>query len=177
MLISAIVAVGQGNVIGKDNQIPWYLPADLAYFKRTTIHHPVIMGRKTFESIGRPLPKRSNIVITRDPFFTATGALVAHTLEEALTLAYDEGAAEAFIIGGGQIYRDSAALWDRIYITEVEVAVEGSVFFPDIDPALWREISSESHLADEKNPYNYRFRVLERKIDALSLDQEKPDML
>ncbi|MCA0238629.1 MAG: dihydrofolate reductase [Bacteroidetes bacterium] len=162
MLVSAIVAVAHQNVIGKDNQIPWYLPADLKYFKRTTLEHHVIMGRNSFHSIGRPLPKRTNIVITRDPFFTAEGVLVAHSLEEALEIAHDNGETEAFIIGGGAIYRESSHLWDKIYLTEVDVTVEGDVFFPDINPAEWREISRESHAPDEKNEWAYVFRVLER---------------
>ncbi len=162
MLVSAIVAVAHQNVIGKDNQIPWYLPADLKYFKRTTLEHHVIMGRNSFHSIGRPLPKRTNIVITRDPFFTAEGVLIAHSLEEALEIAHDNGETEAFIIGGGAIYRESSHLWDKIYLTEVDVTVEGDVFFPDINPAEWREISRESHAPDEKNEWAYVFRVLER---------------
>lgn len=162
MLVSAIVAVAHQNVIGKDNQIPWYLPADLKYFKRTTLEHHVIMGRNSFHSIGRPLPKRTNIVITRDPFFTAEGVLVAHSLEEALEIAHDNGETEAFIIGGGAIYRESSHLWDKIYLTEVDVTVGGDVFFPDINPAEWREISRESHAPDEKNEWAYVFRVLER---------------
>ncbi|MBL7781523.1 MAG: dihydrofolate reductase [Saprospiraceae bacterium] len=162
MLVSAIVAVAHRNVIGKDNQIPWYLPADLKYFKRTTLEHHVIMGRNSFHSIGRPLPKRTNIVITRDPFFTAEGVLVAHSLEEALEMAHDNGETEAFIIGGGAIYRESSHLWDKIYLTEVEVEVEGDVFFPDINPAEWRETWREAHAPDEKNEWAYVFRVLER---------------
>lgn len=165
MLISAIAAVGKGNVIGKDNQIPWYLPADLAFFKRTTMGHALLMGRHTFRSIGRPLPKRTNIVITRDPYFTASGVLVAHSIEEALGLAYDEGEIEAFIIGGGGLYRDTVDLWDRLYLTEVNIEAEGDVFFPDIDPMEWRELWREAHTADDKNPYAYTFRLLERAVD------------
>jgi dihydrofolate reductase len=162
MIVSAIVAAARNNVIGKDNQIPWYLPADLAYFKRTTLDHHVLMGRNCFRSIGRPLPKRSNIVITRDPFFTASGVLVAHSIEEALGMAFDAGETEAFIIGGGVIYRESMDLWDRIYLTEVDLTVDGDVFFPEIDPMEWTEISRESHAADAKNEWGYTFRVLEK---------------
>lgn len=162
MLVSAIVATAQNRVIGKDNQIPWYLPADLAYFKRTTLEHHIIMGRNSYESIGRPLPKRTNIVITRDPYFTATGVLVAHTVEEALGLAYDNGETEAFIIGGGAIYRETADVWDKLYLTEVDLEVEGDVYFPDVDFSAWREISSETHAADAKNAWAYTFRILER---------------
>ncbi len=162
MTISAIVAVAHDNIIGHDNEIPWYLPADLAYFKRTTMGHPIIMGRNTFHSIGRPLPKRTNIVVTRDPFFRADGIVVAHSLREAIDLAFEAGADEVFIIGGGQIYAQSLDLWDKVYLTEVDLAVPGTVRFPELDAAEWRETWSEAHVADEKNEYNYVFRVLER---------------
>lgn len=162
MLVSAIVATAKNYVIGKDNQIPWYLPADLAYFKRTTLGHHVLMGRNSFLSIGRPLPKRTNIVITRDPFFQADGVLVAHSIEEALGIAFDNGETEAFIIGGGEIYRESQDLWDKIYLTEVDLEAEGDVFFPEIDPAAWRETWREAHEPDEKNEWTYTFRILER---------------
>ncbi len=162
MLISAIVATAHRNVIGHQNQIPWYLPADLAYFKRTTLDHHVIMGRNCFESIGRPLPKRTNIVITRDPFFTATGVLVAPSVEDALGLAYDNGEKEAFIIGGGAIYRETLDLWDKIYLTEVDMETEGDVFFPEMDPSEWRETGRENHEPDARNEWKYVFRVLER---------------
>lgn len=164
MLVSAIVATAHRNVIGHNNQIPWYLPADLAYFKRTTLDHHIIMGRNCFESIGRPLPKRTNIVLSRDPFFTATGVLSARSIEEALGMAFDNGEQEAFIIGGGQLYRDSADLWDKIYLTEVDLDVEGDVFFPEIDPSEWQETWRETHQADEKNEWAYTFRVLERLV-------------
>jgi len=165
MIISAIVATAKNNVIGKDNQIPWYLPADLVYFKKTTLNHHLIMGRNCFRSIGRPLPKRTNIVVTRDLFFTAEGVLVAHSLEEALGMAFDGGEAEVFVIGGGEIYRESADIWDRIYLTEVDLEVEGDVFFPETDPAEWEEIWRETHQPDEKNEWAYTFRVLERKME------------
>jgi len=163
MIISAIVATAKNNVIGKDNQIPWYLPADLSYFKKTTLEHFIIMGRNCFHSIGRPLPKRSNIVVTRDPFFTAEGVMVAHSVGEALGMAFDGGEDEVFVIGGGEIYRETADLWDRIYLTEVELEVEGDVFFPETDPSEWLELWSEKHQPDEKNEWPYTFRVLERK--------------
>lgn len=166
MLISAIVAVAKNNVIGKDNQIPWYLPADLAYFKRITLGHYVLMGRNCFRSIGRPLPKRTNVVITRDPFFTADGVLVAHSVEEALGMAYDHGEQEVFIIGGGEIYRETAAIWDRVYLTEVDIEPEGDVFFPTLERADWRETWHESHTPDEKNTFAYTYRILEREADA-----------
>jgi len=166
MLVSAIVAISRNRVIGKDNQIPWRLPADLKYFKRRTLNHHIIMGRKSFESIGRPLPKRSNIVLTRDPFFAASGCIVVHTLEEALTLAQDKGDDEAFIIGGGAVYEQSMPLWDRLYLTEVAVEVEGDVFFPQLPPEEWKLVSEDHHRADEKNPHDYTFKVFERQDEA-----------
>lgn len=162
MLISAIVATAKNNVIGKDNQIPWYLPADLVYFKKTTMGHHLIMGRNCFRSIGRPLPKRTNIVVTRDPFFTAEGVLVAHSVEEALGMAYDGEEQEVFVIGGGEIYRETVDLWDRLYLTEVDLETDGDVFFPEINPNEWKETWRESHQPDEKNEYAYTFRLLER---------------
>jgi dihydrofolate reductase len=120
------------------------------------------MGRNTYHSIGRPLPKRTNIVVTRDPYFSAEGVLVAHHLEEAYELALDTGTEEAFIIGGGQIYEQSAADWDKVYITEVNLEVPGEVYFPTLDIAAWRILLHEAHKADEKNEYDYIFRVLER---------------
>lgn len=162
MLVSAIVAVAKNKVIGKDNQIPWYLPADLAYFKRTTMGHFILMGRNSFRSIGRPLPGRTNVVITRDPFFTAAGVAVVHSVEEALTLAFDAGEKEAFIIGGGDIYRQTSHLWDKVYLTEVDIEPGGDVFFPELPAAEWREIWSEAHAPDAKNSIAYTFRILER---------------
>ncbi len=163
MIISAIVATAKHLVIGKDNQIPWYLPADLSYFKKTTLAHHIIMGRNSFQSIGRPLPKRVNIVVTRDPFFMADGVLVAHSVEEALAMAFDGGEEEVFVIGGGEIYRETADLWDRIYLTEVDLEAEGDVFFPHTDPSDWDEIWREEHQPDEKNKWAYTYRILERK--------------
>ncbi|NUO03715.1 MAG: dihydrofolate reductase, partial [Saprospiraceae bacterium] len=125
MIISAIVAVAKNNVIGKNGEIPWYLPADLRFFKQTTLNHHVIMGRRSFDSIGRPLPKRTNVVITRDPFFVGTGCIVAHSVEEALHIARNNGETEAFIIGGGEIYAQSMPYWDRLYLTRVDAAIEG----------------------------------------------------
>jgi dihydrofolate reductase len=167
MIISAIVAVSKNLVIGKDNQIPWYLPADLGYFKRTTLGHHIIMGRNSFRSIGRPLPNRTNIVISRDPFFTADGVLIAHSIEEALGMAYDNGETEAFIIGGGEIYRQSLDLCDRVYLTEVDIHTDGDVFFPALDPEEWQESWHEAHAPDAKNEWAYVFRILDRKAPEL----------
>lgn len=162
MIVSAIVAAAKNRVIGMHNQIPWYLPADLKYFKKTTLNHHVIMGRNTFASIGRPLPQRTNIVVTRDLFFAATDCMVVHSVDEALDLAYDNGETEAFIIGGGQIYEQSQDYWDKIYLTEVDLEPEGEVFFPKIEPKEWRLTFKEVHKADAKNEMDYIFKVYNR---------------
>jgi dihydrofolate reductase len=163
MLISCIVAVAQNGVIGAENQIPWYLPADLAYFKRITLGHTLIMGRNCFESIGRPLPKRTNIVITRNPFFVASGVIVVHSVEEALAFAKKQGETEAFIIGGGEIYLQTEPIWDKLYLTEVDIAPEGNVFFGLQAPENWALHSAETHIADEKNTMNYTYKIFEKK--------------
>ncbi|HFA51983.1 MAG TPA: dihydrofolate reductase [Bacteroidetes bacterium] len=163
MIISAIVATAKNNVIGRDNNIPWYLPADLKYFKKTTLGHHIIMGRKSFISIGRPLPKRINIIITRDPFFMASGCAVVHSLEEALAMAKENGEEEVFIIGGGQIYDLAMPFLDKIYLTEVDIEVEGEISFPKINEEEWVETNREAHVPDEKNEHAYIFRVLEKK--------------
>ncbi len=162
MIVSAIVAVARNRVIGKDNQIPWYLPADLKYFKRTTLNHHVIMGRKSFESIGRPLPKRTNVVITRNPFFAATHVLVAHSLEEALTIAEENREEEAFIIGGAEIYQLAMPRLDRLYLTEVDLEPEGDSFFPEIIEENWRLVSADPHEPDDRNECAYTFKVFAR---------------
>lgn len=162
MIVSAIAAAAQNGVIGRNNQIPWYLSDDFKYFKRTTLGHFVIMGRKNFESMGRPLPKRTNVIITRDPFYIATDCLIVHSVEEALELALDAGEKEAFIIGGGEIYRQSMPYWDKIYLTRVEAVVEGDVFFPEPAWDEWRLLSTESHPADEKNDFPFTIEVYQR---------------
>ena len=164
MTISAIVAVGKNNVIGYKNTIPWYLPADFAYFKRTTLGHHIIMGRKCFESIGRPLPKRTNIIVTRDPFYLSSGCIVVHSLREALALAAQNGENEAFIIGGGEIYTQTMDLINKLYVTEVDIEAEGDVFFPEIDAAVWQLISEEKHDKDEKNEFDYTYKVYQRRM-------------
>lgn len=179
MIVSAIVAIAKNNVIGNDNDIPWYLPADLKYFKKTTLGHHIIMGRKCFESIGRPLPKRTNIIITRDLFYVAFDCLIVHSVYEALTLAKDRGEEEVFIIGGGEIYAQSLEWCDRLYITEVDIEPEGDVFFPDIQDEDWTLVHEEAHLPDEKNHFSYKFIILERKNDheggaaSLRLENQK----
>jgi dihydrofolate reductase len=162
MLVSAIVAVAKHHIIGKDNDIPWYLPADLKYFKEKTLNHHIIMGRKCFDSIGKPLPKRTNIIVSRNPFLISSNCTIARSIEEALEVAYDNQETEAFIIGGGEIYRQSMDFLDKIYLTEVAVEVQGDITFPEIDSTIWKLISEVRHTKDEKNEWNYTFKVFER---------------
>lgn len=163
MIISCIVATAHNGVIGSDNDIPWYLPADLKYFKKVTSGHHIIMGRKCYKSIGRPLPKRTNVILTRDPYFITTGCLVAHHITEALEMAYDRGEEEAFIIGGGQIYEATKDLWDRLYLTSVDLTVEGDIYFPQLDyDNDWNLVSREDHSADDRNEHDYSFKIYHR---------------
>jgi dihydrofolate reductase len=164
-MISAIVAVAKNGVIGKEGGLPWYLPAELARFKEVTMGHPIIMGRKTHESIGRALPGRTNIVITRDKDYKATeGCMVVNSLDEAIEQAKKAGGAnEIFIIGGASIYEQAMPLLDRIYLTKVDAEIDGDKFFK-YDPKKWNQISSEKHSADDKNKYGFEFTVLERTI-------------
>lgn len=163
MIISAIVATDNKGAIGKNGQIPWHLPAEQAIFKRTTMGHPIIMGRRTHESIGRALPGRTNIVITRNRNFRAEGCVVAGSLNEAMQIAQKaEGNDEIFIIGGAEIYNQALPLINRLYLTRVHAAVDGDAFFK-YDPTQWQQTSNEKHSADENNQYDYEFVVLERK--------------
>jgi len=164
MIVSAIVAISKNRVIGRDNEIPWHLSGDMKFFKRTTMDHHVIMGRKTFMSMGRPLPKRTNIVITRDLYFVASGCIIARSIEEALEIAFDNEETEAFIIGGGEIYQQSLRYWDKIYLTEVDVEIpDGEIFFPELNLDEWRTLSTDKFPADENNDHAYKIKVLERK--------------
>lgn len=163
MIVSCIVATAKNGVIGHHNQIPWYLPADLKYFKKITQHHHIVMGRKCFESIGNPLPNRTNIVITRSPYYIVSGCIVAHSIAEALHIAEENDEKEVFIIGGGEIYSQSADFWDRIYWTEVDIEPAGDVFFPNIDLSEWTLSSKECFDPNEKNEHAYCFKVYDRK--------------
>ncbi len=162
MIVSAIVAFAKNQDSGKNNQIPWHLPADLQYFKKTTLYHHILMGRNTYESIGRPLPKRTNIVLSRNLFFIASGCVVVHSLQEGLELAAGNGEKEVFIIGGGHLYQESMPILDRIYATEVDLETEGDTYFPEIDPEKWKVISEKAHKSDGKNKYAYTFKIYER---------------
>lgn len=160
MIRSLIVARAANGIIGRDNGMPWHLPADLAHFKRTTLGRPVIMGRRTWESIGRPLPGRRNIVVTRNAAFPAPGAEIVGSLEAAWRAV--DGSDEVFVIGGGQLYAEALPGADRIYVTEIGETIEGDTRFPDLDPGDWTETLLGEHAPDERNAYRLRFRLLER---------------
>ncbi len=162
MLISLIVAAAENNVIGRDNQLIWRLPADLAFFKQKTTGHTIIMGRKTYESMGRALPNRTNIIISRQQDFNAIGGSLASSLEEALEKVTDKNE-EVFIIGGAEIYRQALPIAEKIYLTRVHAQFEGDTFLPEITPADWRETFREKHQPDDKNPYPYSFIELVRR--------------
>lgn len=164
--IAAIVAVASNGVIGRNNQLPWHLPNDLKYFKATTMGKPVVMGRKTFESIGRPLPGRTNIVVTGNSSYSAQGVEVAYSLNDAIKLAkrvaVDEGAKELMIIGGAKLYAEALAQVSRLYLTEVQADVEGDAYFEALNLSEWTESARQSFKAEGKNPYNYSFVVYDR---------------
>ncbi len=160
--IIIIIAMGENRVIGKDGKIPWRLSADLRRFKKLTMGHPIIMGRKTYKSLGKPLPGRENIVLSRDEKFKPEGCTVLCVLEEALKLASILDREKVFVMGGGQVYEDALFFADEIYLTLVKASFEGDVFFPELNLAEWSEISREPHKKDEKNSYDYEFLVYKR---------------
>lgn len=161
MEISLIWAMGLDGVIGKGGAMPWHLPRDFAFFKERTMGRAMLMGRKTWDSLGgKPLPGRTSIVLTRDESFSAEGAKVVHNLEEALQAAGDE--TELMVIGGAEIYKITLPVADRLIVTLIEESFDGDTFFPEIDWRQWTEVSSEQGIKDEKNPYDYRFVVYER---------------
>jgi len=163
MIISAIVAASKNWVIGKNNEIPWYIPNDLRYFRRMTLGHHIILGRKNYESIGKPLPKRTNLIVTRDTNFEAPGCLVVHSVEEAIAIAKKNKEEELMICGGGQIYAQTMPLVEKLYFTEIEAVVDGDVYFPEIDESEWDLISTERNQADDRHEYGYNFMIYERK--------------
>ncbi|RBQ11986.1 dihydrofolate reductase [Pedobacter miscanthi] len=159
--ISIAVAVGENYAIGKNNQLLWHMPADLKFFKQTTSGHTVIMGRKTFDSVGKPLPNRRNVVITRDTELKIEGVEVVNSLDKALEITQTEEK-PVFIVGGAEIYRQALPKTDTLYLTTIHHTFDADTFFPEIDRNEWKVISSETHKADEKNKYDYTFEVLER---------------
>ena len=152
--------MGKNRVIGADGKIPWRLPNELQLFKRVTRGHHIIMGRKTWESIGRLLPGRTSVIVTRQKDYAVPGAMVVHALADALAAC--RGDTEAFVIGGGELYREALPSAGRIYLTTVDAAPEGDTLMPEFDLKQWREVSAESFAADDKHAYGYRFSVLER---------------
>lgn len=165
MIISMIVAASQNDVIGKDGQLPWHLPADMKYFKAVTSGHCIIMGRKTFESLGKPLPNRTNIIISRQHDFSAAGCVVVNDIRSAIDYAKNTGDAECFIIGGGDIFIQSLIWTERIYMTRIAHTFEGDTFFPKPDLTEWKLIKDERHTPDAKNKYAYSFQVYDRNYD------------
>jgi dihydrofolate reductase len=161
--LSIIAALADNGVIGRDNALPWRLPADLARFKRLTLGKPIVMGRKTWESLPGLLPHRSHIVITRDPDYRANGATLAHSLEQAIEAA--GGVDEVMVIGGAEIYRQAIPLARRMYLTRVHADIEGDAFFPSYPASDWCETAREPHAPDARNPYRYTFIDLQRCAD------------
>lgn len=162
MNISLVVAAATNHAIGKDGKMPWHLPNDMRHFKNITWGMPVVMGRKTFDSLGKPLAGRKNIVITRQPDWEAEGIVKVKTIEDALFVAREADVNEVMVIGGGEIYRALFERAKRIYLTRVEAEPEADTFFPALDPQQWFLLSQKNHEADEKNAYNYSFQVWER---------------
>jgi len=161
MIISFVAAMGRNKAIGKDNSLPWKLPADMKHFKDLTKGKPVIMGRKTYESIGKPLPNRKNIILTRDKNYKSKQCIVVHSVEEALSAA--GSSEEAMVIGGSQVYHKFLPRTNKMYLTIIGADFEGDAYFPDYDKRDWKETHCEKHNADEENKFSYTFLTLERK--------------
>lgn len=165
MDLSLVVAMDRNRLIGADNRLPWRLPADLRHFKRTTMGHPIVMGRRTWESIGKPLPGRANIVLTRQPGYEAPGAVVVDSIAAAKRAAGD--CDELMIIGGAHLYEQVLPEAKRIYLTEIHAELEGDTYFPELSQDEWACVSREDFQKDERNPHDYSFLVLERTPGAL----------
>ena len=163
MIVSLLVAASQNDVIGKNNQLPWHLPNDLKYFKNLTWGMPILMGRKTFDSIGKPLPGRKSIVITRNHDWQHHAVDVVHSIEGAIQKAEGYGVKEIFVIGGAEIFKTSLSQANRIYLTRIHQNFDGDVFFPEVSDKDWKLISSRYCAADEKNAYDHTYQVWERK--------------
>ena len=163
MTISMIVAASENNAIGKDNKLPWHQPADLKFFKNTTWGMPIVMGRKTFEAMGKALPGRTNIVITTNPDWKAEGATSVTSIGDALKAAEATNCKEIFITGGGEIFKQSLSIADKIYLTRIHAQIEGDVFFPEIDGSVWEKDFEKKLPADEKNKFDMSFQTWVRK--------------
>lgn len=161
MIISLVAAAAENNVIGKDNTLIWRMPADMKFFKNLTTGHTVVMGRKTYESMGRPLPNRKNIIITRDKNYKADGCVVINSFSDILMLCKDES--EVFVIGGAEIYKQYMNSADKIYLTRIHYSFQGDAFFPEIPSSDWYETKRQDFAMDEKNPYPYSFIEFNRK--------------
>ena len=157
--ITLIVAAAENNAIGKDNKMPWHLPNDFKYFKKNTLEHSVVMGRKTFESIGKPLPERRNIILTRDMNYTHEEVDVANSVQEVQNYCRDER--EIFIIGGAEIYKQTLPLADKVLLTRVHTTIDGDAYFPELLDHEWNLVSAEKHDKDEKHAFDYTFEVYE----------------
>jgi dihydrofolate reductase len=165
MIVSLIAALTKNRVIGKNNDLPWHLPDDMKYFMQTTKGHHTIMGRKNYDSIPekfRPLPNRTNIVVTRQPSFKAPGCIVVNSIERGLDISKDNGEREVFVIGGADIYQLGMPYADRLYLTEIDASLDGDTFFPDFRKNEWKEISRKNHPADERHPFGFDFVVYEK---------------
>ena len=161
MIISLVVAIADNNGIGVNNELLWHLPADLKHFKNITSGHTIIMGRNTYDSIGKPLPNRTNIIITRNTSLNIDGCTVVNSVDEALQVCEEE--TEIFIIGGAEIYKQTLAIANKIHLTKVHTSPKADAFFPEIPMSEWRQTAIEHHKADEKNAFDYDFITLERK--------------
>jgi len=159
-MITIIAAIANNNALGKDNQLIWHLPADLKRFKQVTLNHHIIMGRKTFESLGKPLPKRTNIVITRNKNYTAEGCIIVNSLQEAIEAAKEDK--NPFILGGAEIYTQAIEIADELDLTFVHHTFDADAFFPEIDTTIWKETLREDFKADDKNKYDFSFVKFER---------------
>lgn len=162
MIINLVVAAAANNVIGKDNQLLWNLPNDMGFFKNVTWGMPVIMGRKTFESLGKPLKGRTNILVTRQQNLVIEGVKIVAGLDEAYVAAGLEEVKQCYVIGGGEIFRESMPIATRIFMTRVHVLLDGDTFFPSIDQIMWKRVSFDDHTKDGKHAYDYTFEVWER---------------
>lgn len=163
--LSILVAMAKNRVIGRNNRLPWHLPADLKHFKFLTMGQTIVMGRKTYESIGKPLPGRANVIITRQADYEVPGAMVVHSLEDALLICEETstGHSENFIIGGEKLYRQALKICQRMYITEIQRNFDGDVFFPEFDRSEWEETQRDKHIGESEDSFEYHFVVLERK--------------
>lgn len=162
MKISQIVAISENRAIGKDNDLIWRLPADLKHFKEVTMGHCMLMGRKNFESIGRPLPGRTTIIVTRDTNYKMEGCHVVNSIESGIELAKSLNEQELMVIGGGEIYNQTLSITQKLYLTEVHEGFDADTFYPEIDDKDWKVVEEESFQKDEKNPFDYTFKTLER---------------